>query len=263
MTDVQNQADDRGIEIQQTGVTSVRLPFFIADGDKIQQVLANIRFTVSLNRNIRGTHMSRLMEILTDYVSMPITMSGVKAILSAAIVKLNTNFAAIRIAFTFFVKKVAPISERVSMLDVDCEFAATLSRSSEMQFELSLAIPFTSLCPCSKEISDFGAHNQRSICRVKLKFRDTSKLDDFGIENFIGLIEQQGSSEVYPILKREDEKFVTETAYRNPKFVEDILRDIVVTLRGVDNLAEFDVECENFESIHNHNAFAGHHEIRN
>ncbi len=130
-----------------------------------------------------------------------------------------------------------------------------------MKFTLGLSVPFTSLCPCSREISDFGAHNQRSLCRVKLTFSDVDKLDDVNIARLVRLIETQGSAEVYPLLKREDEKFVTEAAYRNPKFVEDILRDVVTALRGVENLAAFAVECENFESIHNHNAFASHEEI--
>ena len=130
-----------------------------------------------------------------------------------------------------------------------------------MKFTLGLSVPFTSLCPCSREISDFGAHNQRSLCRVQLTFADADKLDAVNIEQLIRLIETQGSAEVFPLLKREDEKFLTEAAYRNPKFVEDILRDVVTALRRVDNLAAFAVECENFESIHNHNAFAAHEEV--
>ena len=126
-----------------------------------------------------------------------------------------------------------------------------------MKFILGLVVPFTSLCPCSKEISDFGAHNQRSVCRAKLTFKD---FENISIEKFIRLIESQGSTEIFPLLKREDEKFVTEAAYKNPKFVEDILRDVVTALRRVENLSGFAVECENFESIHNHNAFAAHEE---
>ena len=118
-------------------------------------------------------------------------------------------------------------------------------------------MPFTSLCPCSKEISDFGAHNQRSLCRVKLDFIDVENLD---VAEIVKLIENQGSSKIYPILKREDEKFVTEAAYQNPKFVEDILRDVVLEIRQLKNISAFEVECENFESIHNHNAFAFHAE---
>lgn len=254
MTDVQNQADNRNIKIQQTGIAGVYLPMVIFN----QNVLAKIKFTVALNEKIRGTHMSRLAEILTDHANTPIEISGLKNILSEAIEKLETDFAATEIEFKFFVKKIAPVSARESFLDTDCKFIAELEKNSEMKFILALAIPFTSLCPCSKEISDFGAHNQRSICRVRLEFKNIS---DIKIFDLINLIESQGSAKIYPILKREDEKFVTEAAYNNPKFVEDILRDVVIALRNEKNISAFEVECENFESIHNHSAFAYHKEI--
>ena len=257
MTDVQNQPDKRGIKINRTGITGVQLPFLISDGGKTQQVLAKIRFTVALADNLRGTHMSRLTEILTDWTQRPIKIPDVEKILLDALEKLSTDFAAITLAFKFFVEKISPVSKKSSLTAVDCEFNGELKRGSRMKFTLGLAVPFASLCPCSKEISDFGAHNQRSICRVKLTFKD---VDDISIENFVRLIEAQGSAEIFPLLKREDEKFVTETAYQNPKFVEDILRDVVIALRGVENISAFAVECENFESIHNHNAFAAYEE---
>ncbi len=253
MIDVQNQIDTRGIKIQQTGVTNVYLPFSIWIGEEIQQVLARLRFTVSLNKNIRGTHMSRLMEILTDFSATPLKISDIEKIVKDATEKLETDFSAIKMAFKFFLKCTAPVSEKVSLLDIDCEISA----DSNKNFSLKLAVPFTSLCPCSKEISDFGAHNQRSICRVKIDFTDVENLD---IAEIVKLIENQGSSKIYPILKREDEKFVTETAYQNPKFVEDILRDVVLAIRQIENISAFEVECENFESIHNHNAFAAQSE---
>ena len=253
MIDVQNQADTRGIKIQQTGVTGVHLPFSILIGGEFQQVLAKIRFTVSLNEKIRGTHMSRLMEILTDFSAVPMKISDIEKILIDAKEKLETDFSAIKMAFKFFVKRAAPVSEKISLLDIDCEISA----DSNKNFSLNLAVPFTSLCPCSKEISDFGAHNQRSICRVKLDFTDVKNLD---VEKIVRLIENQGSSKIYPLLKREDEKFVTEAAYKNPKFVEDILRDVVLAIRQLKNISAFEIECENFESIHNHNAFAFHSE---
>lgn len=260
MIDVQNQTDDRNIKIQRTGIAGVYLPLKISDGGEIQNVLAKIKFTVALDEKIRGTHMSRLAEILTDWTNLPIKISDVEKILLDAIEKLETDFSAIEVMFKFFVKKIAPISGRESLLDVDCKFFGELKKNSRMKFSLSLAVPFTSLCPCSKEISDFGAHNQRSICRVKLDFSDADKLDEIKIGALVELIESQGSSKIFPILKRDDEKFVTETAYKNPKFVEDILRDVILTLRQVKNLSAFEVECENFESIHNHSAFAGHRE---
>ena len=258
MTDVQNQPDTRGIKIKRTGVTKVHLPFLISDGDEVQQVAAQIRFTVALAENLRGTHMSRLAEILTDWTARPIKIPDLEKILLDALEKLSTDFAAITLAFKFFLKKFSPVSEKFSLSSVDCELCGELLRGERMKFTLGLIVPFTSLCPCSKEISDFGAHNQRSVCRVKLTFKN---FDDVSIKNFVRLIEAQGSAEIYPLLKREDEKFVTEAAYKNPKFVEDILRDVVLALRGIKNLSAFEVECENFESIHNHNAFASHAEI--
>ena len=199
--------------------------------------------------------MSRLVEILTEKLSEPLTPVGVEKILSDALEKLETDFSEISIAFKFFVKKIAPVSGRESFSDVDCEFSGKLFKGARMKFTLSLAIPFTSLCPCSREISKFGAHNQRSICRVKLHFDGADKLGEIEIEKI-----SQGSGKIYPVLKREDEKFVTESAYQNPKFVEDILRDVVIALRKIENISGFEVECENFESIHNHNAFAAHSE---
>ena len=258
MTDVQNQPDNRGIKIQKTGVTNVHLPFFISDGDDVQQVTAKIRFTVALAENFRGTHMSRFSEILTTWTTRPIKISDVEKILLDALKKLETDFAAITLAFKFFVKKISPVSKKFSLSDIDCEFKGELTRGERMKFTLGLVVPYMSLCPCSKEISDFGAHNQRSVCRVKLTFKN---FENISIKNLVHLIETQGSTEIFPLIKREDEKFVTEAAWQNPKFVEDILRDLIIALRRVKNLAAFKVECENFESIHSHNAFASHEEI--
>ena len=257
MTDVQNQQDKRGIKIQRTGITRIHLPMLISDGENVQQVAAQIRFTVALAENLRGTHMSRLAEILTDWTRRPIKIPDVEKILLNALEKLSTDFAAISIAFKYFIEKFSPVSGKPSFSSVDCEFIGELHRGGRMKCFLGLNVPFTSLCPCSKEISDFGAHNQRSVCRVKLDFKN---FDDIAIKKFVRLIETQGSSEIFPLLKREDEKFVTETAYKNPKFVEDILRDVVIALRREKSLSAFTVECENFESIHNHNAFAAHEE---
>ena len=256
MIDVQNQADTRGIKIQRTGVSKVHLPLLISDGGKIQQISAQIRFTVSLSEKIRGTHMSRLMEILTDWTNTPITIFDIEKILLDAQNKLDADFSTIQIEFKYFVEKSAPISAKKSLLDIDCKLDGELYKNSRMKFNLGLIVPFTSLCPCSREISNFGAHNQRSMCKVTVEVEDVDKAEDFGIEKIFRLIEAQGSSKVFPILKREDEKFVTEYAYQNPKFVEDILRDVVGSLRGVENISAFEVECENFESIHNHNAYA-------
>ncbi len=260
MIDVQNQPDTRKIKIRQAGVSRFRLPLLISDDGKIQPVTAEINFTVSLSEKFRGTHMSRLTEILTERVSKPLSIPEVENILNEALQKLDTDFAAIKIDFKFFVKRTSPVSGLVSYPDIDCEFSGELHKENRMNFSLTLKVPFTSLCPCSKEISDFGAHNQRSLCGVKLTFKDPDKLNKIKIDEIAGLIENCGSGQIYPLLKREDEKFVTEKAYNNPKFVEDILRDAVLAVRKIENLSAFEIECENFESIHNHNAFAAYGE---
>ena len=257
MIDVQNQPDNRKIPIQQTGVGGVCLPFLIDDGGRVQPVQAVVRFTVALSDKLRGTHMSRLMEILNDWTNKPITFRTLDRMLRAAIAKLETSAAHIRMDFKYFVERKAPVSEKISLLDVDCTIVASLV-DGMTSFQLGLTVPFTTLCPCSKEISECGAHNQRSICSVLLSFRGGPTIS---IDELTALIEKQASSPIVPLLKREDEKFVTEAAYNNPKFVEDILRDVVIALRKVKGLRSFSIECENFESIHNHNAFALHDEI--
>ena len=256
MDDVQNQRDERGITIRQTGVNNVCLPFLILG----QQVQAKVKFTVSLSKDLRGTHMSRLMEILTDWTVKSLSMSSINDILTEALEKLNTNIAKLHIAFKYFVEREAPISKKKSLLDIDCFFEGEAVNEQRI-FTFGVELPLTTLCPCSREISDFGAHNQRSVCRVKLKFSALNQV--IGIDELANLIESQASSPIYSVLKREDEKFVTETAYQNPKFVEDILRDVVLAIRKVDDVKWFSVECENFESIHNHNAYAYHEEERN
>ena len=253
MDDVQNQIDKQGITIQQTGVKNVCLPFLIEG----QQVQANVKFTVSLCKDLRGTHMSRLLEILTDCTTLSMSMASVDSILKEALEKLNTNASKIKIDFKYFLKSEAPVSKKTSLLAVDCSFEGEVI-NDQRSFTLGLTVPITTLCPCSKEISDFGAHNQRSICTVNIKSHTSNAFPN--IEDLAKLIEVQASSPIYSILKREDEKFVTEAAYQNPKFVEDILRDVVIAVRQIQNIKWFNVECENFESIHNHNAFAYHEE---
>ena len=254
MDDIQNQRDERGIKIQQTGITDVWLPLLIDN----QNVQANVRFTVSLRHDLRGTHMSRLMEILTDWTNKPLDLPAVHSILTEARDKLDTDSANIHINFKYFIECTAPVSKKKSLLDIDCVFSGELNNNSE-SFTLSVQVPFTSLCPCSKAISDFGAHNQRSFCKVVLKFDNIDKI--ISINELTELIQSQSSSPVYSILKREDEKFVTEAAYQNAKFVEDILRDVVAAVRKICGINYFSVECINFESIHNHNAFARHEEF--
>ncbi|MBO4853071.1 MAG: GTP cyclohydrolase I FolE2 [Schwartzia sp.] len=259
MEDIQNSVDSRGIEIQHVGVREIHLPFRIRtkEGD-FQQVLARICFTVSLPQEYKGTHMSRFMEILDQWSNRPLAEPEMEAMLDEALERLSSASANIEIRFKYFIKKVAPVSGKISLLDLDCCFYGRKEKGKGFVFELGVDVPSTSLCPCSKSISRYGAHNQRGIMSVRLRFREGCEC--IYIEDLANLMEQQASSPLYPLLKREDEKYVTEHAYENPKFVEDILRDLVIVLRTLPGLEWFSVSCENFESIHNHNAYASYEE---
>ena len=259
MQDVQNRQDKRGIAIQKVGIKEAHLPFLIKTKEGgYQQVLARVRFTVALPSQYKGTHMSRFLEILMPWSKKPLAETEMEAMLSEALERLEAHSAEVELSFKYFVDKVAPVSRRTSVLDFDCCFTGRKEQGKPMEFQLGVEVPFTSLCPCSKEISSYGAHNQRSVARIQLRFKDG--YDCIFIEDLAELVERQGSSPIYPLLKREDEKFVTEAAYENPKFVEDILRDTVLVLRDIEGLGWFSVECENYESIHNHSAYAAHEE---
>ena len=259
MEDVQSQRDVRGIAIQRVGVSDAHLPVLIkTKGGGFQQVLARIRFTVALPMEYKGTHMSRFLEILMPWSEKPLAEAEMEAMLTEALSRMEAQSAEVELRFKYFIEKRAPVSGRVSVLDLDCAFRGRKKAGEPMEFTLAVDVPFTSLCPCSKEISRYGAHNQRSVCRVAVRFHEGTPC--ILIEDLAALVEAQGSAPVYPLLKREDEKYVTERAYENPKFVEDILRDTVIALRSLEGIAYFFVECENYESIHNHNAFAAHEE---
>ncbi len=259
MKDVQNSADTRGIAIQRVGIRDVHIPLQIKTKEEAyQQVLANISFTISLPMEYKGTHMSRFQEILNKWTSSPIAEPEMAEILQEAMERLQAEAADIRIEFKYFVERVAPVSRGRSVLDVDCFFDGHMEKGENLQFTLGVKVPYTSLCPCSKEISEYGAHNQRGIMDVQVRFDDSK--DCILIEDLVLLMEQQASCQIYPLLKREDEKYVTEKAYDNPKFVEDILRDGVLALRKLSGLRWFSLACDNFESIHNHSAYASHEE---
>ncbi|MEG6585533.1 GTP cyclohydrolase FolE2 [Dendrosporobacter sp. 1207_IL3150] len=259
MKDVQNTSDNRGIAIQKVGISDVHLPFFIKtkNGD-MQSVLAKIKLTVDLPQEYKGTHMSRFIEVLSEWSQKPVSSREMEQILTDTLARLDARSAFLKIDFKYFVEKIAPVSGLRSMLDLDCSFSATLTQGYPLEFIMGVNVPFTSLCPCSKEISQYGAHNQRGLMRVKIKHEPNRFI---WIEDLAALMEAQGSCPVYPLLKREDEKYVTELAYDNPKFVEDVLRDLVIALRSLDYVKWIEVECENYESIHNHSAYASHVEF--
>ena len=249
MIDIQNQKDDRDIDIDKVGIKDIRYPITVRDkATKTQQTVAMINMYVNLPRDYKGTHMSRLIEILNEHDRM-ISIQNFSEILSTMKKQLNAESAHIEISFPYFIMKSSPVSHSQGLMEYQCAFKGSLNKGKDLVVMIN--VPITTLCPCSKEISDFGAHNQRGEVRLQVRFKKF-----VWIEDLIKLVEECASSEVYSVLKREDEKYVTEKAYQNPKFVEDIVRDIAKKLEYDTNITWFAVESENFESIHNHNAYA-------
>ena len=253
MKDVAASPDSRGITIQRVGVKDVHLPVQIRRQEGgFSQVLGRIGLSVELPQDYRGAHMSRFLEILFHWSRQPITGADLAQMLREACDKLGARRAEVELTFKYFITKRAPVTGAESALDYDCSFHGRLDGAAYV-FTLGVEAPVTSLCPCSKEISCEGAHSQRAIIRARVRYHPGEMI---WIEDLVTLLEEQGSAQIYPLLKRLDEKFVTEHAYGHPKFVEDIVRDSVALLRADPRITWFQVECESFESIHNHSAFA-------
>lgn len=253
LKDIQNLKDTRGIAIQKVGVKDVETPLIIQrKNDSDQIVSAKARMSVSLPQNYKGTHMSRFMEVLDEWRAKNLLGVDIKGILKDVQQKLNAQSAHARFNFKYFVKKEAPISKAQSVMGYDCSFEGNLQKD-EYNFLLGVKVPVTTLCPCSKEISNYSAHNQRALIKIIINYEENQHI---WLEDLIKLAESCGSCELYPILKREDEKYVTEKAYDNPKFVEDVIRDVILKLKENKIIKSFEVECEAFESIHNHSAWA-------
>lgn len=249
MEDIQNHKDTRNIDIDQVGVKGIRYPITVRDKDMgKQETVAKINMYVNLPRQYKGTHMSRFVEILNEHRER-ISLQNFSEILEEMKKRLKAESAHMEITFPYFIKKRAPVSGSEGMMEYKCTFKGSLNRGSDLV--TILHVPISTLCPCSKEISEFGAHNQRGEVTLQVRFKKF-----IWIEDLIELVEESASSDVYSVLKREDEKFVTERAYHNPMFVEDIVRDIAQKLDYDPNITWFSVESENFESIHNHNAYA-------
>jgi len=251
--DVAKVADTRGVQIQRVGIKGLHLPLKIKRKENgHQEVLGNIDIAVELPHRYRGTHMSRLVEALFEWREKPLNGSDLRKILEQVRKRLDAERAHISVKFKYFIQKRAPISKSPSVLDYDCEFTGSLGPSG-FEFVLGVEAPVTALCPCSKEMSARGAHNQRGVIRARVRYKHPARA---WIEDLVVTLENLGSCEIYPMLKRQDEKHVTEAAYDNPKFVEDILRDVVLALRADENVLWYEAECETFESIHNHSAYA-------
>jgi len=250
LKDIQNIKDERGIDIQKVGINDVEIPLIVERKNSTPQIVnAKARMTVDLPKDYKGTHMSRFLEILNEYRES--NLFDLYPMLDDMKKKLSAKSAEVKFNFTYFVEKIAPISKMKALLGYECFFKAKLN--NEYKFYLGVKVPVTTLCPCSKEISDFGAHNQRATISLVVTYDRNSHI---WIEDLIQDIENCGSCQIYPLLKREDEKFVTEHAYQNPKFVEDVLRDVVLMIQKYKVIKSYEVEIEAHESIHNHNAWA-------
>ncbi|HHB92569.1 MAG TPA: GTP cyclohydrolase I FolE2 [Thioploca sp.] len=250
MPDVQGSTDTRNIAIDKVGIKDIKYPVRVKDrSGREQYTIANFNMYVNLPHNFKGTHMSRFVEILNEH-EYEITVESFKVMLSEMTTRLEAESGHIEMTFTYFIRKSAPVSGVKSLLDYEVTFIGELINKVPV-ITLKVIIPATSLCPCSKEISDFGAHNQRSHITIMVKTNGF-----LWIEDIIDLAEKEASSELYGLLKRPDEKRVTEQAYNNPKFVEDIVRDIAAKLNQDQRISSYSIESENFESIHNHSAYA-------
>ncbi len=261
MIDVQSLPDERGIGIQRVGLKDVHLPFQIRMKDGgFQHVQGNVTLSVNLPHHFKGTHLSRFMELLTEWSAKPISGKEIRQLLAELCANLDAAEAEISLKFRYFLPLSAPVSQISGYMDYIGEFRGSLNRRENLfDYRLGAEIPVMSLCPCSKEISEYGAHNQRAVIRSLIRFTHPGKF--IWLEDLIALLRTQGSCPVFPVLKRDDEKYVTESAYQNPKFVEDILRDSVLALRTEPRIKWFQVEVESYESIHNHSAFASHTEL--
>lgn len=247
--DIQKTPDTRNIPIDKVGVKDISYPVVVMDKQKkFQHTVARINMYVDLPHQFKGTHMSRFVEILNTYRE-EIALDKLETILEEMKMKLGASTAHLEMEFPYFIEKRAPVSKARSLMEYTCTFNASLSDSFD--FILGIKIPVTSLCPCSKELSAYGAHNQRSIITIRVRYREF-----IWIEDLVKTVEECGSSPVYSLLKRVDEKHVTERAYENPKFVEDIVREVTERFISDNNISWFSVEAENFESIHKHSAYA-------
>ena len=250
MKDTQSERDHRRIAIDRVGVKNLRYPMQIRDkAHSVQSTIANVTLTVDLPHQYKGTHMSRFIEVLNEHGPV-LHVDNIRAILAKLLKKLDSQQAHAEFEFPFFLQKKAPVTGAVGLMDYTVRFSATLSKE-EFDFVATTIVPVTTVCPCSKAISDYGAHNQRGQVTYAVRFRKP-----IWIEDLILLVESCASSELFSLLKRPDEKAVTERAYENPVFVEDLVRNIALRSNQEPNITWYRVEAENFESIHNHNAYA-------
>lgn len=248
MKDVQSQTDTRNVALKNVGIKNLKWPICVLDKkNKTQNTIAIIDVSVDLPHNLRGTHMSRFVEVIGEMKN--VLPQSLEETLDKLMERLDSKAANIKIEFDYFIKKTSPVTNIASFVDVRCCFEA--SKEDEFKFLMGVSVPITTLCPCSKEISKFGAHNQRATVDIKVAM---NKL--IWIEDIVEIAEKSASSPVYSLLKRQDEKFVTEQSYLNPRFVEDVTREVVLRLEQRKEVDWYSVNVESIESIHNHSAFA-------
>ncbi len=248
--DVQGSADSREMDIQRVGIKDLRHPVrFVDRGGEPVHTVARLCMTVNLPRQFKGTHMSRFVQLLNEHDG-PLSLRTFRALVHAMTERLAASSGRVEMSFPYFVRKQAPVSGVHSLMDYSVTLIGELGPARDW-LVARVVIPVTSLCPCSKEISDYGAHNQRSHVTVEARVEG-----DLWVEDIIDLVEDQASAELYALLKRPDEKFVTEQAYDNPKFVEDVIRDVAAQLNREPRIRAYTLEVENFEAIHNHSAYA-------
>lgn len=250
LKDTQNERDTRQIPIDRVGVKNLRYPIQIRDKNhSIQSTIATVQLTVDLPHHFKGTHMSRFVEALNSHGPV-LHVDNIREILEQLTKRLESDCAHVDFEFPFFLEKLAPATKAPGLMDYTARFNATLEKG-KMDFVVTAIVPVTTLCPCSKAISARGAHNQRGQVTLAIRFQKPMWLEDM-----IRLVEDSASSELYSLLKRPDEKEVTERAYDNPVFVEDLVRNIAARCNADPNITWYRAEAENFESIHNHNAYA-------
>ncbi|MEX2578539.1 MAG: GTP cyclohydrolase FolE2 [Verrucomicrobiales bacterium] len=251
LTDTQSQADSRNLAIDRVGVKDLKFPLRIRDKERVEQsTVATVSMAVDLPKEYKGTHMSRFVEVLNSHgpVLDVHTISGLPAEL---LDRLDALQAHVEFRFPFFLEKPAPATGKVGLMDYEVIFDIDTSREKQ-DFKVTVLVPVTTLCPCSKAISSRGAHNQRGVVTYTVRFAD----EPIWIEDLVRLVERCASCELYSLLKRPDEKLVTERAFDNPVFVEDLVRNVAAASEAQEGIEWYRVEAENFESIHNHNAYA-------
>lgn len=256
MPDIQSSHDERALPIEQVGIRGLRHPLTIRTQTGVMPAVGNFEMDVALPAHVKGTHMSRFIALLQKH-NEPIDSASVVAMVREMLPLLDATAGRIQFTYTHFVKKAAPVSGVESLMDYEVTWTAKAKQNAsgaiDVELNLRALVPVMSLCPCSKEISEYGAHNQRSHVTMSVELDPHTKMT---VEDLVVAAESQASSELWGLLKRPDEKWVTESAYDNPKFVEDLVRDVAGQLKDDDRILSLVVEAENFESIHNHSAYA-------